>query len=481
MLRKRWLVILLLAVLGAGAAATVSVLTTPRYEASTLVFVYVQSAGTVGELAQGSSFAQSQVKSYAEAVSTPRVLDSVIKRLGLSVTADELSKYVKASAPLDTVNIEITVSDTSPGQAADIANAVTSSFREVIAAITKPTSGESQVSVSVLRNATVPDRPVSPNIELNLALGLLVGLALGVGLGVLLEVLDTRVRTARDVEAITKTPIVGRIAYDKDAERRPLIVQDDPRSPRAEAFRTMRTNLQFLDIEPGGRSFVITSSIPNEGKTTTAANTAIALSDAGAKVVIIDADLRRPKLAEYLGIEGAIGLSDVLISRVSLEDALQPWGTGDLMVLPAGTIPPNPSELLGSQAMVALLRLLEKEFDVVILDLPPLLPVTDAAVVSRHARGALVVVAAGRTHKGEFSAAIAMLQSVGAPVAGIIMTFLPVKGSGSYGYGYRNYNYAREVVQLEMGEHDHGVKAAHVDLDDEPVRRRWGRNKPQVY
>ncbi len=465
-LRKRWVAILVLAALGVGGAATVSILSTPRYEASTLVFVYVQSAGTVGELAQGSSFAQSQVKSYAEAVSTPRVLDSVIKRLELNVTSDELAEYVKATAPLDTVNIEITVTDPSPSRAADIANAVTSSFREVIAAITKPTTGQSQVSVSVLRNATVPQEPVSPNTKLNLALGLLVGLALGVGLAVLLEVLDTRMRTPRDIEVITTTPIVGRIAYDPDAEKRPLIVQDDPRSPRAEAFRALRTNLHFLEIEPGGRSFVITSSIPNEGKTTTAANLAIALSDAGSKVVIVDADLRRPKLAEYLGIEGAIGLSDVLISRVRLDDAVQSWGTRGLTVLPAGTIPPNPSELLGSKAMVSLLRLLEEEFDIVILDLPPLLPVTDAAVVSRYARGALLVVGSGRVHKAEVHAAIATLESVGAPLAGMIMTFLPVKGGGSYGYGYRNYSYAREVVQLDTGEVPVGRRAL---SDDKPT------------
>jgi succinoglycan biosynthesis transport protein ExoP len=145
-----------------------------------------------------------------------------------------------------------------------------------------------------------------------------------------------------------------------------------------------------------------------------------------------------------MGIEGSIGLTDVLIARADIADALQPWGRGNLVVLPAGTIPPNPSELLGSRAMASLLGTLEAEFDVVILDLPPLLPVTDAALVSKLTRGALVVVAAGRTHKGELAGAVASLTNIGAPIAGIILTMLPMKGPDAYAYGtygYGSYSY----------------------------------------
>jgi succinoglycan biosynthesis transport protein ExoP len=178
---------------------------------------------------------------------------------------------------------------------------------------------------------------------------------------------------------------------------------------------------------------------------------AIALADSGAQVVIIDADLRRPKLASYMGLEGAVGLTDVLISKAELADALQPWGRGNLVVLPAGTVPPNPSELLGSRAMASLIQTLEAEFDVVLIDLPPLLPVTDGALVSKLTRGALVVVAAGRTHKGELAGAIATLENVGANVAGVIMTMLPTKGPDAYGYGrygYGGYGYASEAEHL---------------------------------
>lgn len=440
-LRKRWIVIVALTLLGVAAASTLTILATPKYQASTLVYVQV-SASTVGDLAQGGAFAQNQAKSYAEVVSTPRVLDSVVKDLNLNTTAAALAASVTADAPTLTVNIRITVTRDSPTQAAQIANAVTASFKQVISEITKPAAGGPQVSISVLQNATVPSGPSSPNAGFNLALGLLVGLALGVGIAVLWQVLDTRIRGERDVDAITKAPVIGGITFDPNAIKRPLIVQDDPHSVRAEAFRTLRTNLQFLDIESGARSFAITSSIPSEGKSTTAANLAIALADAGAHVAIIDADLRRPKLAEYFGIEGAVGLTDVLISRATLADVLQPWGRGNLLVLPAGTVPPNPSELLGSRAMASVLHTLEEEFDVVLIDLPPLLPFTDGALVSKLTRGAIVVVAAGRTHKGEFGGAIAALENVGAHVAGIIMTMLPSKGPDAYGYGgYGGYGY----------------------------------------
>jgi succinoglycan biosynthesis transport protein ExoP len=280
-LRKRWISIVAFLLVGVAAAAGATILTGPKYEASSLVFVYVQSGGSVGDLAQGSSFAQSQVASYAEIVSTPRVLDSAITSLDLDTTAERLAESVFASAPTGTVNIEITVTRDSAAEAANIANAVTSSFRQVVEEITAPTTGlESQVSVSVLREAAVPDLSVSPNVPLNLVLGLIVGLSAGLLVSVLREVLDTRIRGERDVNSVTTAPIIGGISYDPNAISRPLIVQDDPQSVRAEAFRTLRTNLQFLEVEAGAKSFAVTSSLPSEGKTTTAVNLAIAVHGA---------------------------------------------------------------------------------------------------------------------------------------------------------------------------------------------------------
>jgi capsular exopolysaccharide synthesis family protein len=255
------------------------------------------------------------------------------------------------------------------------------------------------------------------------------------------EALDTKVRSERDVEAITEATILGGIAYDARTPDNPLVVRDDPRSPRAESFRTLRTNLQFLSIGSETRSFVLTSSIPGEGKSTTAANLAMVIALSGQRVVIVDADLRKPKLAEYLGLEGGAGLTDVLIGRADVADVLQRWGETNLYVLPAGKIPPNPSELLGSTAMINLISFLERSFDLVLFDAPPLLPVTDAAILAKNTSGAVLMVAAGRVHKNQLRGATVALANVGARVAGLVMTMLPTKGPDSYGYGRYGYGY----------------------------------------
>jgi succinoglycan biosynthesis transport protein ExoP len=449
-LRKRWLVIVVLFLVGSVSALAFTFLQTPQYEASTVVFVAVQSSDSAQDLVNGSSFAQGEVKSYAEAVDTPLVLRPVIAQLGLNETPAKLAESVTGNATVDTVNISIVVTDPSASRAAKVANAVTSSFRQVVQKITRPSGGSSSpVSVSVLQPATVPKQATSPNIKLDIALGALAGLALGIAIAVLIEVLDTRVRSERDIQAIIATPIIGGIAFDPNAARRPLIVQDDPHSVRAESFRSLRTNLQFLQVDGGPKTYVVTSSVPHEGKTTTSANLAIVLADSHASVVIVDADLRRPKLAEYMGLEGAVGLTDVIIGRAKLADAIQPWGDQSLYVLPAGAIPPNPSELLGSAAMALLITELESQFDFVLVDLPPLLPVTDAALVSKLTRGALLVVAAGRTHRAEFAGAVGVLENVDAHIAGVIMTMLPTKGPDAQGYGaygYGKYGYTSTAV-----------------------------------
>lgn len=441
-LRKGWVLIVVLALVGVAAAAGFSLLKKPVYSASAQVFVSTETSGSASDLAQGNTFTQQRVLTYSNLVSTPIVLLPVISKLQLDVNADELATMVSATAPTSTTLISISVNDTDPVQAADIANATSQSLTNVVQDIeATDAEGTSSVKLTRVKQADVPSVPVSPNVPVNVALGLLVGLALGVGISVLRETLDNRVRTEQDVEKISDKPVVGGIAFDSKAGERPLIVQVDPRSPRAESFRTLRTNLQFLDLGTGSRTFVMTSSVQSEGKSTTVANLAIALDSAGFRVILIDADLRRPRVAEYMDVDTNAGLTDVLIGRAELEDVAQPWGRGNLVVLPAGQIPPNPSELLGSRAMQELIERLEKEFDYVLFDAPPLLPVTDAAILSKKASGAIVAVASGKTHKGQFAAAVSALENVGAPIAGYVITMMPVRGPGAYGYGYGRYGY----------------------------------------
>jgi capsular exopolysaccharide synthesis family protein len=439
-LRKRWLLVGLLTLGGISAALTASLVVPPQYEARTLSFVSVPSGETSTDLNQGNSYAQSIIQSFVGAVTSPRVLDEVVddERLDLGLTSAELAENVAASVEPNTVNLTITVTWPDPVLAAEIADAVTRSFRDVAPDLTAPVGGESPVRVTVLTPAEVPEDAVIPNARVNLALGAVIGLALGVAIALLIEVLDTRIRGQRDLEEVP-VPVLGGIAYDKRSSKRPLIVQADPSSPAAEAFRTLRTNLQFLDVEGGPRTFVVTSSVPFEGKSTTTANLAIAMAQSGFRVLLIDADLRSPSVAELFGIEGGVGLSDVLIGRVELVNVIQPWGVRNLSLLPAGSMPPNPSELLGSRAMHELLREVETEFDAVLVDSPPLLPVTDAALLARHARGALVAVAAGRTRRAQLTESLEALRQVGARVSGIVLTMVPTRGPDKHGYGRYGY------------------------------------------
>ena len=442
-LRKSWILIVAVALTGLLAAGISSFLTKPVYESSTSVFVAIQTSNisSSSELSAGTTYVQNQVKSYAEVATTDVVLQRVIDELGLSTTVTDLAEHVNASAPLDTVIIEVTVDDSSASRAADIANSVGENLILAVSDLSRPETGSSPVKVSTVSPALEATEATSPNIRLNLALGILVGLALGVGIAVLRQVLDTRIHGSREVEQVTDATLLGGITFDDEAATRPLVVQVSPQSPRAEAFRQLRTNLRFVELTDEGRTFVVTSSVPSEGKSSTSVNLAITLAEAGTRVLLIDGDLRRPKVAEYMGIEGAVGLTDHLIGQAKLDDVIQPWGAGNLHVLPAGQIPPNPSELLGSKAMVQLLEGLDDKYDTIIIDAPPLLPVTDASILSKLVSGgALMVVGSGRIRRHQLEAAIASLETVGGRLVGVVLNLVPTRGphAGGY-YGYYSY------------------------------------------
>ena len=442
-LRKGWLFIVVAVLVGTGVGAGYSLIQTPSYQSTAKVFVSTQSSGSSQDLVQGNLFTVQRVKTYSDLIATPLVLSPVVSKLSLGVSAEKLSDQVSATSAVDTSIITIVVTDRNAGRAAAIANAASDSLSVVVQAI--ETSNEvgalSPVKLTRAQDATVALRPLTPNVLINVILGFLIGLTLGVVGSVLRETLDTRIRGERDVRQLTGAPILGGIIFDAKASVRPLIVHVDPTNPRAESFRALRTNLQFLDVGRTERSFVVTSSIQTEGKSTTTANLAIALADAGARVLLVDADLRRPKIAEYMDLEGAVGLTDVLIGRADLREAVQPWGLKELYVLPAGHIPPNPSELLGSTAMSTLIDEMNRQFDVVLFDAPPLLPVTDAAILAKIVSSAILVVAIGAVHKNHLRSAIGVLENVGVHAAGIILTMVPTKGPDAYGYGRYGYGY----------------------------------------
>lgn len=448
-LRKYWVSVVAIILVGVVSAAVVSLLTTPTYTANASVFVTVQSAGSAGELNQGSTYAENQVKSFAQVVTMPAVLDPVIARLGLDTDAAKLAEDVTVTVPTNTAIIQIAVVGTDPALTAKITNAVADELVVVIGKLSPADDkGKQPVIANVVAPAAVPTERTSPRVLLNLALGALAGLLIGVSQAVLRARFDTRIVTADDIAEVTDHAVIGGIAFDPDAGEHPLVIEADPHSPRSEAYRRLRTNLQFLNLEGQPRALVVTSSLAGEGKTTSAINIATTLAEAGERVLLIDADLRRPKVATYLNLENAAGLSTVIIGRAGLDDVVQPVGEGNLHVLTAGQTPPNPSELLGSSAMERLLQQATQAYSTVILDSPPLLPVTDATILAGKTAGALVVVGSGTTRKEHLLTALESVEQVGAQVLGVVLNKVRAKRSGYGSYDvYATAYYGHDDAQ----------------------------------
>ncbi|MBA3780855.1 MAG: polysaccharide biosynthesis tyrosine autokinase [Nocardioides sp.] len=456
-LRKRWVTVVLLTQLGIVVAAGISALLPKQYEAAATSFVTITTNGSdPTAVYQSSQFALQRVKSYTLLIDSPQVLDAVIDDLGLDTTAQKLSGKVSLENPLDTTILTVRATDTDPERAAAIANGTSAQLSSVIESLETPRSDvESPVKVTLTTPAPTPESPVSPKLPINLTLGLLLGLAAGITVALARHYLDTTLRSQEAVLALTGQLPLAAVPTDPGARRRsPLAL--DPTSPLLESFRTLRSNLRFSNVDDPPRTMVVCSAISSEGKSTTAQNLAIALAQSGFGVCLLDADLRRPSIAKNLGIDGTIGLTNVLIGESQLDEALVSWHRGLLQVLPAGTIPSDPPTLLGSEHMRALLGELRERFEYVIIDAPPILHVSDAAVLADVTDGALLVIRAGRSRRDQVQASLEALRTVGARLLGTVLTFAP--SSGRYDYG--------SSVTLEDSVRDR--------LDDTPAGDRLG-------
>lgn len=438
-LMRSWLIVLSCLVIGAAAGFTIAANTAPRYQASTTLFVGVTpSDGGSWNLANSSNYARQAANSYAQIIRTELVLEPVADALGIDTDAAALASRVTASNPVNTQNIEVTVTDRNPVLTVQIANEIAQQFATVVADELEGTSGEddSLVRIEVLQPAITPSAPSAPKPLFNIALGALIGLAAGIGVAFLRQILDTRIQTVEEATSATGLPLLGAIPDTLIEKDSALSVAVSPRGADSEAYRALRTNLDFVggDDRQRCRTFVVSSCSPGEGKSTAFANLALAIAETGKRVVLIDADLRAPTIASLFGLEGSVGLTDVLRRRAGLADVLQQWGTGRLFVLASGQLPPNPAELLGSATMEQTLSDLRTSFDVILIDAPPALAVTDAAVVSRFADGALLVAAVGSTRRPALTAALGAFEKIGGNVLGLIAMRTPRVADNAYTY-----------------------------------------------
>ena len=293
------------------------------------------------------------------------------------------------------------------------------------------------VRVIPLNNASVNPPLVAPNYQQNVLVGAAAGLAL-VYLAIFLRrALDQRIRTRDDATKATGASILGVLPVSDDLSEENIVNGDTDDHIAQESIRQLRTNLRFVNVDTPPRSFIVTSAVPGEGKSTVSLSLARAMADAGSPVILIDADLRRPTVAKKLKLDAKVGLTQVLAGQVEIANAVHQLGDSNLFVLPAGRIPPNPSELLGSDKMRQLINELSEEF-IVVVDVPPLLPVTDASLLSHSVDGVILVGSIGRSHREQMTEAASTLKKVNANLFGMVLNRAPRKGLGNsyYGFGY---------------------------------------------
>ncbi|GAB3661845.1 polysaccharide biosynthesis tyrosine autokinase [Nocardioides korecus] len=438
--RRRWLLILLTTVAAVGVAALVTSAATPMYQSSARVFVSTGSSSSSSDAYQGGLFSQQRVASYVDVINGEDVARRVVQDLKLSESPSTLASRITATVVPNTVLLEVAVQDPNRFEAQRINNALMLEIRSLVSDLeTPPGRRVATLKATVVDAPQLPTSPVSPQPARNLGLALVLGLLLGFGLAVARELFDATVKDLDDLPALAETPVLSGLSYDPQVFGEPLISNLPSHSPRVEAFRVLRTNMEFLDVDSTSKVFVVSSSVPGEGKSTTATNAALAFASAGREVLLVDGDMRRPQVAHLLGLVPDVGLTTVLTGQADLADAVQRHSETGLAVLTAGAIPPNPAELLQSRAMQVLLNELRSRYDVVIIDAPPLLPVTDAALIASESDGAVVVVRHGRTTRDQLRGAAERLQSVDAPLLGVVFNMIPLRGSG-YGYGY-GYGY----------------------------------------
>ena len=436
-LRTGWWLALAGLLLGAGAAVLVTLLQTPLYASNTQFFV--TTTGTNAQQLQGGQLAEQRAAAYSRLVTGEDVAQRVVDRLNLSMSTAALRGEISANS--DTVLIDVTVTDPSAKQAQSIAAALGEEFPAYITALETEGGGGTPVQVTVSDRPGLPGSPVSPDPVRNIVLGGLVGLLLGAALALLRARLDRTVKTEEQVADVFGAPVVGHVVKDeKFAERH--VVESGTASRTTEDFRQLRNNLQWLNVDNPPRVIMISSPLPAEGKTTTVVNLALALVEAGRRVVVVEADLRKPKVTDYLGLVGEVGLTNVLAGTVSLGEVVQRYEERDLWVVASGPKPPNPGELVASAQMKSLIEKLRGEYDYVLVDAPPVLPVADASGLAGHMDGILLVVRYGAVRPEQLRQAAEVLERVHATRLGAIFTLVPPKSELARG---RGYGYAYEA------------------------------------
>lgn len=447
-LRRHWIAILLMTLVGAGAGYGWTLLQTPVYVAGASGVVSSTGAEDLGTSTLGDSLARQKVPTYLEIAGWRDVAERAIEELDLNTTPEQLVMRIEVSNPPDTTFIKVNAEGPTPQDARALAEAWIDAMKVQIDEMEGTgSSGSAPVTILPGDEASLPSSPSFPDVQTAVLVGGILGLGFGIAFAMIRTVSDRRIRAAGDVEERTGVAVVGTIPIVPGLDDGTRIVNPATTGSTgkngtfavSEALRALRTNLQFMDVDHPPKTIVVTSPLPGDGKSTIACNLALTLAAGGTTVVLVDGDLRRSMVAKTMGLPGGAGLSDVLAGRASLAEVLQRTPkSNNLLVLAAGSVPPNPSEVLGSERMHTLIADLTKHATVII-DAPPLLPVTDGAVLTHQADGALIVITMRKTTFDLLDKALDTLRKARGRPLGIVLNKTPLRGAdaATYSYEYR--------------------------------------------
>jgi capsular exopolysaccharide synthesis family protein len=432
-LRRRWVLIAVTTLACVGGAAVATISATPLYQSSAR-WLLVAGDGEVGANAALTFLAQRE--SIVALADTGPVVDRT--RQLASIPDDVSLSILTAAEDVNTPIIATTATSSSPQAAQQALEVLPQAVAESLADLQQIPS-PSYISFEALSAPGLPGSPASPSPFRNLLVGLALGVVLGVAAAFVRDALDTRLRDVDSIEGDHSLDVLAVVPSELRREMLPALRQ--PQSARAEAYRKIRTHLLFAGPAGLPRSILLTSPNPGEGKTSLATNLAVVCHQSGQSVVVVDADLRRPMAATYLiDQRPERGLVDVLLGQADLEECLVAVRPG-LLVLPSGSVPTNPSELVGSQGMADVLRQLEANADLVLVDAPPVLPVADAIHLSALCEGTVLCARAGETTETELRRSREALDRVGAHLLGVALMADPTGSGEPYGYGYRPHGY----------------------------------------
>lgn len=452
LLRQNLPVVLVCSLVGMLGLLTLSFLSTPKYTSTVTLFVSTPAnALDLSSLSVGSSFAQQRVKSYADIIDSPITLKPVVEKLGLSLTPYKLASMVSADAPLDTVLIKVNVVTTDPILSANVANAVGQQF-EITASQLEFGADQTGIKVTVVNDAIPSESPSSPRYLLNTMAGLILGFLMGICIAVIRLYFSGVVK---NTDHLLGLPLLAAVGFDVEAKSHPLINSINKYSARAETFRQLRTNVIYLRRESRqnkrikGFILVITSSLPGEGKTTAALNLGLTLVAAGKKVLYVEGDLRRPSAKNYF--QDLKKLSDTGFSKLLQSNVTTPTSylrmikrdaKSGLDLMFAGQVPQNAGELIIKDQISNFLNFAKKRYEYVIVDTPPLLPVSDSLSLAGYADAVILVVRAGETRIAQFQGVLNRIQNIGVQPLGCILNMIPEDARDYDDYGYR-YEYGK--------------------------------------